>query len=232
MSKTSDFTLGEAVSLLALFQSGSDGNFDDSELKEIQENQFFKQFNVIDNSQLFIDVLNTGNLNEIFTKELPNSFEGCELQFKEDLINAMLKIILADGEVEESEIGVLQFAGSIIGLTSEDVNRILQDETKRMQARNEELRAEIEAKKSEAASSSGGCFVATATMGNYDHPVVLDLRVFRHETLKKTIFGRLFVKFYYAFGPYPAALIAKSNNLRRLSFKYLIKPLHKWVSKD
>ena len=47
-----------------------------------------------------------------------------------------------------------------------------------MQARNEELRAEIEAKKSEAASSSGGCFVATATMGNYDHPVVLDLRVF------------------------------------------------------
>tara|TARA_B100001564_G_C20616625_1_gene660250 strand:+ start:348 stop:1040 length:693 start_codon:yes stop_codon:yes gene_type:complete len=224
--KISDFTLAEAVSCIALYMCGSDGHFDDSEIKVVSEHPFFTQFNVMDNQQVFLDLIETNKLNEIMRKEMPKSFSDCDFQFKEDMINAMVKIIIADGEIEEGEQTILNLAGEILGLTTEEVTSIVQDENKRMRARLDNMKAE------NAASSGGGCFVATATMGDYDHPVVLDLRLFRDKTLKKSLIGNLFIKFYYAFGPYLATIIAKSDKLRRLSFKYLIEPLHKIVTKN
>ena len=224
-TKTTDFTLAEAVSILALYMSGSDGDFDDSEIKVISEHPFFAKFNVLDNKQVFLDLLETEKMNDILVEEMPKSFAGCDMSFKEDMINAMVKIVIADGEIEDGEKTILNFTGELLGLTIEDVTRIIQDENKRTQARIDEMKAK------NASSSGGGCFVATATMGDYNHPVVLDLRVFRDETLSKSLFGKLFIKFYYAFGPYPAAIIAKSSKLRELSLKYIIKPLHKMVTR-
>ena len=59
-------------------------------------------------------------------------------------------------------------------------------------------------------SSSGGCFVATATMGSYINPIVLQLRSFRDTYLVKRNWGRNFIHFYYKWGPYPANLIKKN----------------------
>jgi len=227
-TKTTDFTLAEAVSCIALYMCGSDGNIDDTEIKVISEHPFFAQFNVISNQQIFLDLMATEKLNEIMSEEMPKSFAGCDLQFKEDLINAMVKIIIADGEIEEGEMTILNFTATIVGLTTEDVNRIMKEENERMSAKIDKMKAD----NASSSSSSGGCFVATATMGDYDHPIVLDLRAFRDETLKKTLFGKLFIKVYYTFGPYPAAIIAKSKKLRSLSLKYLIEPLHRFVTKN
>jgi len=84
---------------------------------------------------------------------------------------------------------------------------------------------------SRSSSSSGGCFVATATMGNYNHPIVLDLRIFRDESLRKSITGRIFIYIYYKIGPFFANIIKESRTLRNLSFKFLIKPLHSLITK-
>lgn len=50
-------------------------------------------------------------------------------------------------------------------------------------------------------SSSGGCFVATAVYGDYDHPKVKTFRQFRDQVLLKSKSGENFVRFYYKNGP-------------------------------
>ncbi|MBQ7874820.1 MAG: hypothetical protein IJ306_06655, partial [Oscillospiraceae bacterium] len=52
-----------------------------------------------------------------------------------------------------------------------------------------------------ATASSGGCYVATAVYGSYDCPEVWTLRRFRDFTLAKSVFGRLFIRTYYAISP-------------------------------
>jgi hypothetical protein len=69
------------------------------------------------------------------------------------------------------------------------------------------------------------CFVATAAMGDYDHPVVMDLRLFRDNWLLKRNWGVRFTKWYYTHGPKAAAVIEKSFLLRKITFLLLIKPL-------
>ena len=73
-------------------------------------------------------------------------------------------------------------------------------------------------------TKKSGCFVATATMGNYDHPTVLLLRVFRDECLAKRESGRRFISVYYQYGPWFADRIKASNLLRRMSFVFIVAP--------
>jgi hypothetical protein len=74
-------------------------------------------------------------------------------------------------------------------------------------------------------SEKGSCFVATATLGDYDHPVVIDLRNFRDNWLVKRKWGIRFRDFYYSNGPKAAHFIAKSKILRKFSLFLVIKPL-------
>ena len=133
--KTTDFTLAEAVSCIAWYMVNSDGKADDTEIKLISEDPFFAQFNVMSNQQMFSDLLASEKLTEILSKEMPKSFAECDVQFKENLINAMVKIILADGIIDEAEEATLIFAAKIIGLTGADLLRITRKENEKIQAR-------------------------------------------------------------------------------------------------
>ena len=133
--KTTEFTLAEAVSCIAWYMIKSDGKADDTEIKVISKDIFFAQFNVMSNQQIFSDLLASEKLTEIMSKEIPKSFASCDMQFKEDLINAMVKIILADGIIDEAEETTLNFAAKIVGLTGADLLRITRKENERMQAR-------------------------------------------------------------------------------------------------
>jgi hypothetical protein len=75
-------------------------------------------------------------------------------------------------------------------------------------------------------SSSGGCFIATAAMGDYNHPVVVDLRIFRDEWLLKRNWGVQFTSWYYTHGPKAAYILEKSETLKTITFILLVKPLH------
>jgi tetratricopeptide (TPR) repeat protein len=76
-----------------------------------------------------------------------------------------------------------------------------------------------------AIGKKAGCFIATAAMGNYDHPVVIDLRFFRDNWLLKRNWGVKFTNWYYTHGPKAAKVIEKSKILKKLTFYTVVRPL-------
>lgn len=50
-------------------------------------------------------------------------------------------------------------------------------------------------------SDNQGCYVASCVYGSYDCPQVWTLRRYRDYTLAKTLYGRAFIKTYYAVSP-------------------------------
>ena len=70
-----------------------------------------------------------------------------------------------------------------------------------------------------------GCFIATATMGNYGHPTVIKLSKFRDEYLVNYNWGRKFIRTYNTLSPYPAKIISKSYILKKVCYFTIIKPL-------
>lgn len=69
------------------------------------------------------------------------------------------------------------------------------------------------------------CFIATATMGDYNHPSVLLLQDFRDTYLINKTWGRSFINWYYTNGPYIASIIAKNKLLKKISYWFIVKPL-------
>ena len=65
-------------------------------------------------------------------------------------------------------------------------------------------------------SVSGGCFIATAAYGNYDHPNVQLLRGFRDRYLLTNCFGRIFVDMYYRYSPALARFVSNSKPIKAL----------------
>ena len=65
-------------------------------------------------------------------------------------------------------------------------------------------------------SHSEGCFIATATYGNYDHPIVKDFRLFRDNVLKNSFWGRIFIKTYYKSSPFLSRIIEHNHFLKNI----------------
>lgn len=83
---------------------------------------------------------------------------------------------------------------------------------------------------SSSSSSSGGCYIATMAYGNYEHPQVLELRIFRDEFLSKSYLGRNFIKLYYKYSPLLVERLKdkqKTNNIIRKLLDQLIKTIRK-----
>ena len=59
--------------------------------------------------------------------------------------------------------------------------------------------------------SGGGCFIATAAYGDFDHPMVQLMREFRDRYLLANSFGRVFVDMYYRYSPTLASFVADSK---------------------
>ncbi|WP_396188500.1 CFI-box-CTERM domain-containing protein [Flavobacterium sp.] len=70
------------------------------------------------------------------------------------------------------------------------------------------------------------CFIATATMGSYDHPEVMELRNFRDNWILKQQWGDRFVDWYYHYGAIAAKSIEKSFVLKKVSYLLVVKPLY------
>lgn len=83
----------------------------------------------------------------------------------------------------------------------------------------------LEEQKTVSKGSASGCFIATAAMGDYDHPVVMDLRMFRDNWLLKRGWGVKFTNWYYAHGPKAARVIDKSTILKKITYYAVVKPL-------
>jgi hypothetical protein len=71
----------------------------------------------------------------------------------------------------------------------------------------------------------GFCFIATASMGSYDHPVVMELRNFRDNWILEKKWGEGFVAWYYHYGSIAAKSIEKSFVLKKICYLLIVKPL-------
>jgi len=60
------------------------------------------------------------------------------------------------------------------------------------------------------------CYIATAVYGSYDAPEVIVLRRFRDEVLSKSLFGRAFIRTYYAISPPVAKRLENAGRLNRM----------------
>jgi predicted RNA-binding Zn-ribbon protein involved in translation (DUF1610 family) len=69
-----------------------------------------------------------------------------------------------------------------------------------------------------------GCFIVTATMGNFNHPYVILLREFRDRWLTKKTLGQIFVEKYYHYSPFFANVIRKRKKLRWISYAFVVEP--------
>lgn len=74
--------------------------------------------------------------------------------------------------------------------------------------------------------STSGCFIATATMGSYNHPVVYELRQFRDNWLLNKRWGQKFTEWYYKTSPKFADIIKNSFLLKSLTFVLIVLPLY------
>ena len=80
------------------------------------------------------------------------------------------------------------------------------------------------------AGGSTGCFIATAAFGTPLAEEVIVLKKFRDNVLLKTVSGKEFVRFYYAFSPPIADFIRNKSLLKTIVREYL-EPLI-WFSKQ
>lgn len=76
-----------------------------------------------------------------------------------------------------------------------------------------------------------GCYVATAVYGSYDCPEVWVLRRYRDNDLDKNLFGRAFIKFYYAVSPTVVKLFGKTKWFNAFWRKKLDKKVLKLKNK-
>lgn len=72
-----------------------------------------------------------------------------------------------------------------------------------------------------------GCYVATCVYGSYDCPEVWVLRRFRDYTLDETIYGRAFIKMYYAISPKMVKVFGDSKLFKKIWKKVLDKMIAK-----
>lgn len=223
--KTKNFTVSEAVILSSLYLTCADGDIDDKEVNLIKNDTFFGKHYSKEIESLFVEILKDEKKDflKLIKEEFSKSFEKSTSQFKEEFIESLIKLIIADGKVEENETFVLNKIGESLGLTQSQVLEIMKKNNQKQKERLEQLKKQ---------NSSSNCFVVTATMGDINHQVVQDFRFYRDNTLLKTHFGKVVINFYYKVGPYMAKLIENNENLKHITFKYLISPIHKKLKKQ
>ena len=74
-------------------------------------------------------------------------------------------------------------------------------------------------------ASKSGCFIATACYGDYNHPVVIELRQFRDEILQPAKSGQVFIHWYYEWSPTFASFVAKNGILKTIVRFAIVAPV-------
>ena len=75
--------------------------------------------------------------------------------------------------------------------------------------------------------SNKGCFIATATYGDYNHPKVIEFRKFRDNILSNKLYGRIFIRFYYLLSPQLSKVVKNNKFLKKISKVILNKIYNK-----
>jgi len=223
VNKKSNFNVDECIMLSAFFMSASDGDIDDSEINLIKTDSFFSKYYSKVNESLFVNLIKDDSVSfiDLIKNEFPKTLKPLDNNLKINFIESLIRLVIADGVVDDNEITVLNLIGESMGFNQEKILDLMKNYNKKQQQKLKKNKEE----------NSSSCFVVTATMGDDQHPVVNDFRFYRDNSLSNNIFGEGFIRIYYLIGPFIANIIRKDYRLREFSFKYLIYPIHKYLNK-
>ena len=180
--------------------------------------------------------------------------DATTLTMVENLVNGalMIKKVVPDNEISNNADlteGVLRVCRLYVFYHTMYVNRItiysayMQDakleEKKKMRVEfmsglsdtSKQTVEEItDSGKEKAEANNQGCYIATCVYGSYDCPQVWMLRRFRDYSLSTNVFGRAFIKVYYAISPILVRVFGKSKVVKKI-WKFftdkLVNRLHK-----
>ena len=76
-----------------------------------------------------------------------------------------------------------------------------------------------------------GCYIATCVYGSYDCPQVWVLRRYRDSVMKNSVFGRLFIRLYYAVSPTLVRCFGELTAFRDLG-RRLLDPIVAKLARD
>ena len=79
-------------------------------------------------------------------------------------------------------------------------------------------------------SNNDGCYIATLVYGSYESPEVLVLRNFRDEVLATSLFGRSFIRIYYAVSPSLVSLLINQDAIQNV-IRTLLNRFVQWIKK-
>ena len=231
---------------LSNFQSSTVGN-----LKSSQALSSIKQaLNLSPNSESFKDrmkkdlipiILSYINVSvDHYVKFRTVNGTGVEFQAKIEKTNDVTNFLINSTELTVTEIKTVyeNYKGTIkkiqTGVALQEIgtknNSGVGHAYKPLLLMEESLRELWERKSPNTAPSKRSCVIATAAMGDFNHPIVLDLRIFRDAWLANRRWGIEFTSWYYKHGPKAAKIIEKSNVLKKITFYSVVKPLH-YISK-
>jgi len=80
--------------------------------------------------------------------------------------------------------------------------------------------------KSVPLQTNEGCFIATVSVGSYDNKIVLQLRKFRDDWIKKRAWGDAFIKLYYKYGKIIASYVKNKYILKKFFLLMLVMPAY------
>ena len=214
-------TKKEAVSVCYACMVLADGVVDQEEINFQAISPIAQRYDVDKNRAMIAEHIKNGTFEELLGQLPTPTLKKMSVSERNEIAGDLMLLSAIDGKVDEKEAKALLPIYICLGGSEEECNQFVMAFMK-----------DVNEIRSRNSKSSGGCFVATATMGDYNHPVVIDLRNFRDSVLKKSKAGNIFIKIYYSVGPFFANLIEKNNFLKKFSYKFLIKPLHRLISKS
>jgi len=149
-----------------------------------------------------------------------NSQEGLFLKYNSLLAKA--KEFMIDNEVISCACILENNTSALYQLVSDGV---LFTET--VKSRLVRLKAVLKGNdKIKSIDKSSGCYIATATMGGIDDPLVIALREFKDNCLQQSKYGRMLTVLYYRFSPPLAELIKGSPLLKHFSYWFVVRPAY------
>lgn len=137
-----------------------------------------------------------------------------------DIIRACEKAYAYDSDLDEIPNFIVDICNRITRLSG----IVSGDKSFFESAKNKYVNSATSAQVINSAKSSSNCFVVTATMGDDQNKIVLLMRTFRDNVLRKFLFGRIFISWYYINGPKFADSIRHSFFKRALSFLLIVLP--------
>lgn len=172
------------------------------------------------------------NLNQVLSyfdakETIKFDMKGSKIIFIDDLlievvdgvINNAISLSLVSKNIDKycSKKTQYQVTYNFYMLQDNDEDRIF--ELKLLEP-NDELENELK-KHFEIKEIKAGCYIATCVYGSYNNENLWVLRRFRDFGLKKSIFGRLFIKLYYFISPILVKML-KNNSFFVKSNRYIL----------